>query len=225
MQVELRHQPSFAVARCKLDPNETINVEAGAMYAQSIGITIESKMQGGFFGALKRSLLSGDSFFVSKFTAPKNGGWVDIAPSIPGDIFSLDITPNNPLTLTKGSWIGSELGVNLDTTVNPAMLFGGEGLFTVSCTGNGKVIGAAYGALDHHSLKEGEAMTVDTGHMVAYESSMRVNIRKAGTGLMNSWKSGEGLVIDIYGPGDVLTQSRNPSSFAAYLRTLMPSGS
>lgn len=225
MKAEIRHSPAFAAARCILAPGETINVEAGAMYAQSLGMRIESKMQGGVFGALKRAVLSGDSFFVSKFTAPNHGGWVDLAPSYPGDVFELDVTPQRALILTKGCWVASDLGIDLDPKINGNMLFGGEGLFTVRCSGQGKVIGAAYGALDHHSLGPGEGLTVDTGHMVAYEEGMQVNIRQAGTGILNSLKSGEGLVVDIMGPGDVLTQSRNPEAFAGFIRSLLPSSS
>jgi uncharacterized protein (TIGR00266 family) len=223
MRTEIRHSPSFAVARCFLDRGQTINVESGAMYAQSLGIQIESKMQGGLFGALKRSIMSGDSFFVSKFSAPHDfDGWVDVAPSYPGDVFAMDV-PSNGLVLTRGAWLASDLGVNLDASVNARMFLGGEGIFTVKCTGQGTVVASAYGALDVHSLGPGEGMTVDTGHLVAYEDGMQVNIRKAGTGFINSLTSGEGLVMDIYGPGDVLTQTRNPASFAGFIRSLLPS--
>lgn len=225
MRTEIRHSPAFAVTKCLLGPGETINVESGAMYAQSLGMIIESKMSGGLFGALKRSMLSGDSFFVSKFTAPENGGWVDLAPSYPGDMFAITIDRSNGFILTKGSWVASDVGVDLDSKVNTKMFMGGEGIFTVKCSGEGTIVGSAYGALDQHSLGPNEGLTVDTGHLVGYEEGMNVNIRKAGTGILNSLKSGEGLVMDIYGPGDVLTQSRNPSAFAGFIRTLLPSGS
>lgn len=222
MKVELRHPSSYAVARCFIQPGEVINVESGAMYAQSLGMKITSEMQGGLFGALKRSLLSGDSFFVSKFSSP-GGGWVDVVPTYPGDIFHLEISPGNGLILTKGAWLASDIGVNLDTKFSGAkMLIGGEGLFTVKCTGQGEVVASAYGAIDHISLGHGEGMTVDTGHLVAYEDGMQVNIRQAGTGILNSLKSGEGLVMDFMGPGDVITQTRNPQGFASFVQSLLP---
>lgn len=225
MQIDIRHSPSFAVARCMLNPGETINVEAGAMYQQTLGMQIQSEMQGGFLNALKRSVLSGDSFFVSKFTAP-DGGWVDVVPTYPGDIFSLDVSNGNDLILTRGAWLASDLGVKLDTTFGGAKMFlGGEGVFTVKCSGTGSVVASAYGAIDHHSLKEGEGLTIDTGHLVAYEAGMKVNIRKAGTGILSSLKSGEGIVMDFFGPGDVITQTRNPSGFASFVSSLLPSRS
>lgn len=224
MEVALRHDPSFAVARLNLSAGEEVNVESGAMYAQSLGMEITSKMQGGILGALKRSLLSGESFFVSTFSSPRSPGWVDVVPNYPGDVFSLDIEPSRGLILTRGSWLASDTAINLDTKFGGAKMFlGGEGIFTVKCTGRGTVIVAAYGAMDFHSLGEGEGFTIDTGHLVAYEEGMRTQIRKAGTGILNSLKSGEGLVMDIYGPGDVITQSRNPAGFASFIQSVLPS--
>lgn len=222
MDVEIRHSPSFAVARIHLGANETINGEAGVMYEQTLNIKVESKMQGGLFGAAKRALLSGDSFFVSQFTAQGQPGWVDLAPPLPGDVFSAEITPGHGLILTKGSWIASDPRVDLDAKFgNSATFFGGEGLFVVKATGTGHVVMAAYGAMDVHSLKQGEGLTIDTGHLVAYEDGMRTKIRKVSSGLLSTFKSGEGLVMDIEGPGDVITQTRNPSAFGSWLSSIL----
>lgn len=223
MEVEIRHSPSFGVARCILAPGETANVEAGAMYEQSFGINVESKMEGGLFGAAKRALISGDSFFVSKFSAP-NGGWVDVVPNLPGDVVVANVTPDQALILTKGVWLASDLGVQLDPKFgNAGTFFGGEGAFLVKASGHGNVVMAAYGALDVHSLKAGEGLTVDTGHLVAYEEGCQVKIRKIANGFLSSMKSGEGLVMDITGPGDVITQTRNPSAFQSWIVSLIPS--
>ena len=44
MQVSVRHQPAFAVAR--LAPGEPVQVESGAMMATSYGVTVRSQAQG-----------------------------------------------------------------------------------------------------------------------------------------------------------------------------------
>lgn len=222
MDVEIRHSPSFAVARVHLGANETINGEAGVMYEQTLNIEVDSKMQGGLFGAAKRALLSGDSFFVSQFTAKSGPGWVDLAPPLPGDVFAAEIEPGHGLILTKGSWIASDQRVDLDAKFgSSATFFGGEGLFVVKATGTGYVVLAAYGAMDVHSLKQGEGLTIDTGHLVAYEEGMQTRIRKVSSGLLSTFKSGEGLVMDIHGPGDVITQTRNPSAFTSWLSSIL----
>lgn len=222
MQVEIRNSPAFAVARVHLQAGETVNGEAGVMYEQTQNIRVDSKMKGGLFGAAKRALLSGDSFFVSEFTAERQPGWVDFAPVLPGDVFSAEIEPGSGLILTKGSWIGSSPTVDLDAKFgNSTTFFGGEGLFVVKASGRGTVIMAAYGAIDVHSLKAGEGLTIDTGHLVAYEEGMRTQIRKVSQSFLSTFKSGEGLVMDIQGPGYVITQSRNPSAFTSWLGSVV----
>lgn len=79
MKVELRHDPSFTVARCYLASGEPLRVEGGAMIADSAGVQLEFKTQGGILKGLSRSLLGGGSFFVTTYTAPEHGGWVDVA--------------------------------------------------------------------------------------------------------------------------------------------------
>lgn len=226
MNVTIKNSGNFAnsaVARCHLEPGQTVNIESGAMYQSSMGVIVESKMEGGAFKALKRTLLTGESFFVTKYTAPKTGaGWVDVVPAYPGDTLSFQNNPNNPTILTKGVWLASEPTIELKTQMSGlTATLGGEGLFTARCEGEGTVVIAAYGAMEIHQLREGEGFTVDTGHLVAYESSVRSNIRKVSTGLMNTLKSGEGLVMDFYGPGTVITQSRNPSGFASFVSGLL----
>ena len=73
VNVTLRHTPSFAVARVTLDPNEQLRAESGAMMATSPGVAIASSTQGGVLKGLKRSVLGGESLFVSTFTAPAQG--------------------------------------------------------------------------------------------------------------------------------------------------------
>ena len=224
MEVQIRHDPSFAVARCMLAPGEQFRAESGAMAMQSFGVTVEAQMQGGFMGALKRSALGGESFFITTYTAhPQYPSWVDVAANLPGDALVMDLTPDRALVLTKGSWLASEIGVTLDTKWGgSAMLFGGEGGFTVRASGQGKVVAASYGALDLHELKQGEGFTIDTGHLVAYEDGMQVQVRKVSKGWVTSAKTGEMLVMDIQGPGRVWTQSRNPGALVDWLTQVLP---
>ncbi len=70
---------------------------------------------------------------------------------------------------------------------------------------------AVYGAIDVIDLQPGETVTIDTGHVVAYDLGMNFNMRRAVQGrTIQSMKSGEGFVFDFTGPGRVLAQTRNP---------------
>jgi len=222
MQVQVRHQPSFAVARLTLASGESVKAESGSMAAMSQGVEIQAKMEGGLFKALKRSALGGDSFFVTTYSSSVEGAWVDVAAHLPGDIAVIEVTAQQGVAVTRGSWLANEANVQMDTKWGGAKnLFGGEGGFVANMTGAGQVVIGSYGALDLHELKEGEAFTVDSGHLVAYDNTITMRTR-AVAGLMTSMKSGEGLVVDMTGPGRVWTQSRNPGALIEWLTTVLP---
>jgi uncharacterized protein (TIGR00266 family) len=227
VQISVRHQPSFAVVRVDLAPGEQVRAESGAMAAHSWGVEVDAQMHGGLVKSLSRSMLGGESMYVSTFTAhPHHPGWVDLAARLPGDAVVLECTPQTPLVLTKGSWLASGTGVDLDTRFGgTANLFGGEGAFVVHVTGSGPVVASCYGALDRHDLPEGGGFTVDAGHVVAYEDRLAPQMRKVSRGMMKTLRSGEGWVFDFRGPGTVWTQSRNPSEFIGWLARMLPARS
>lgn len=222
MRAEIHHSPSFALARLDLDGGESVRVEAGAMAAHSKGHELEAKMEGGLMKSMKRSLLGGESLFVSTFTAPPEGGWVDVAPRLPGDVFTKQV--EGSYILTRGSYLASEASLTVDTKWGGfGNLFGGEGGFLIHITGNGMLVGSCYGALDRRHLDDGEQITVDSGHLVAYDEGVNITSRRASSGgLIKSYKSGEDLVFDVTGPGEVVTQSRNPKEFLNWLIPQLP---
>jgi uncharacterized protein (TIGR00266 family) len=224
MQVELRHQPSFSVARLHLAPGEQVRAESGAMAMHSFGVTVEAQMQGGVMGAFKRGVLGGESLFVTTFTGHASANtWVDVAANLPGDIWVADVAPGRALVVTRGSWLANEASIELDTKWGGMKMFGGgEGAFVIHATGQGKIVLAAYGAMDVHELGEGQGFTVDSGHLVAYDDTISVQTRKVTTGLMATMKSGEGLVMDFQGPGRVVTQSRNPNGLITWIQSVIP---
>jgi uncharacterized protein (TIGR00266 family) len=224
MQVRIRHQPSFAVARLTLAPGEPAQVESGAMLATSYGMHVQSNAQGGVMKGLGRAFLSGESFFISTYTAPPNGGWVDVAANLPGDMQVLNLDGRTGWCVTKGSWVASSHGVHTETRWGGfGQLFGGEGGFLTHATGQGQLVVACYGALETVTLQPGEMITIDSGHVVAYADTVQSQTRKVASGFWQSIKSGEGLVFDFAGPGQVLTQTRNPAALAAWVVAQVPS--
>ena len=223
MDVDIRHSPSFAAARVTLGPNEQMRAESGAMMATSSGVAITSSTEGGVMKGLKRSVLGGESLFVSTFSAPASGGWVDVAHHLPGDIVTAKVSAERALSITKGCWLASASSVELDTKWGGFKnMFGGEGGFLVRASGAGTVLLACYGALDTIQLGHGESVTIDTGHVVAFDPSTNSQIRKVAGGVIQTLKSGEGFVFDFSGPGWVMTQSRHPSALQAWIRQVMP---
>jgi len=223
MNVEVRHGPSFAAARIALGPDEQVRAESGAMMATSSGVAVEASTQGGVMKGLKRSVLGGESLFITTLTAGAGGGWADVAHHLAGDIVVTGVTADQPLSITKGGWLASSAGVELDTKWGGFKnLFGGEGGFLVRATGTGTVLLACYGALDTITLGAGESVTIDTGHVVAFGPSVTSQLRKVASGIAQTLKSGEGFVFDFTGPGWVMTQTRNPAALAAWIKQIMP---
>jgi uncharacterized protein (TIGR00266 family) len=221
MEVQVRHNPSFAVARCTLAGGEGLKAESGAMMATSPGVAVEAQMQGGLMRGLKRSVLGGESLFISTFTAPDNGGWVDCAPNLPGDIAVLDVT--DALNITKGAWLCSSPEIELDTKWGGFKnIGGGEGGFLIHASGHGKVVVSCYGAIETVELGAGEHVVIDSGHLVAFDPSTEYSTRKVTKGIAQTLKSGEGFVMEFTGPGRILTQSRNPSALIGWLTTELP---
>ncbi len=223
MEIAIRHDPSFAVARCTLGGSEIVRAESGAMMATSEGVAIEAAMQGGLMKSLRRDVLGGESFFITTYTTPPAGGWVDVAAHLPGDMTVVEIA-DRLIFIQRGSYIASEAGVELDTKWGGLKsLFGGEGGFLLRATGGGAVVLSCYGALDRIRLAEGETVVVDSGHMVAFDEGVTFTLRRAAGGkTMQSLASGEGFVFDFRGPGEVMVQSRNPAALIQWLTTVLP---
>lgn len=223
MQIDIRHDPSFAVGRVTLPSGESVRTESGAMMATSDGVALQAAMQGGFLKSLKRAALGGESLFVTTYTAPAGGGWVDVAATLPGDLVVVAVRPDRTVFASRGSWICSAPGVELDTKWGGFKnLFGGEGGFLVRASGEGPMLLGCYGALDTLQLAAGERLVVDSGHMVAYDEGVQMTLRQASPGIVQSLKSGEGLVFEFTGPGAVMTQTRNPTALVSWLTNVLP---
>ena len=83
---------------------------------------------------------------------------------------------------------------------------------------------SSFGAIHRRTLRPGEQYVIDTGHLVAWEGHMKYDIRKAAkSGYLRSMLSGEGLVAEFTGPGEILIQTRNLAAFAGLLKPFFPS--
>ncbi|MHB1416315.1 MAG: TIGR00266 family protein [Chloroflexota bacterium] len=221
MRTEILYQPAYSLARVLLGPNEEIRVEAGSMVSMSDGVGIETSMQGGFFKSLARSVFGGESFFINKYQAPAQGGEITVAPALPGDISLVDIAYDS-MMVQSGSFLACAPGVEVDTGWGGAKtFFASEGLIMLRISGNGPLLVASYGAIHDMSLAPGERYTVDTGHLVAFTEGMGFEVRRVG-GLKSTLFSGEGLVVDLTGPGRVLMQTRSADAFLSWLIPRLP---
>lgn len=218
MDIQTRHTPSFSVARALLGPNESLRLESGAMMAMAADMDLDAKVEGGLKKGLKRSVLGGESMYITTATAGQQGGWIDVAASLPGDVAVVDLVEGEPMMIQKGSFLCAEQGVEIDTKFGGLKsMLGGEGAFLLRATGQGKLVLSTYGALDRFTLEAGQAVIVDTNHMVAFAESVTMELKKVNESKMKSLKSGEGYVFNFTGPGELMMQSRNPDDLIRYL--------
>jgi uncharacterized protein (AIM24 family) len=86
-------------------------------------------------------------------------------------------------------------------------------------SGAGLLLVSSFGAIHRKTLRPGEQYVVDTGHLVAWEGHMPYSLRKAAkSGFFRSFLSGEGMVAEFTGPGEILIQTRNLAAFAGLLK-------
>ncbi|MAS23636.1 MAG: TIGR00266 family protein [Euryarchaeota archaeon] len=231
MEEHIEYNPSFTMLTLALAPGESVKAEPGAMVCQS-GVEMATGMSGGgglggFFKSMGKAMLGGESFFLNTFTAGPAGGWVSLAPSVPGDIAWFDCQPGQNLFIQSGSYLACTANVETDTKFQGAKgMFSGESMFFIRAftqAGVGRVYYNSYGAVKQIPIQPGQTVTVDTGHLVAYTEGLQYTIGKVG-GMKSLVFGGEGLVMHFQGQGTIWIQTRNVSGFASTLIPFLPTG-
>jgi uncharacterized protein (TIGR00266 family) len=192
------------------------------------GVEMQTKKSGGgIFKSLKKMAFGGESFFLNTFTAGQAGGWVSVAPGSPGDIQGFEIVPGRQIFIQGGSYLSSSINVQTDTKFQGMKgLLSGESVFFIRAFTedgqNGKVWYNSFGAIKQIPVQPGQTITVDTGHVVAFEDSVQYTINSVG-GMKSFLVGGEGLVMNFTGQGNVWIQTRNVQSLAGKLIPFLPS--
>ncbi|NEO29160.1 MAG: TIGR00266 family protein [Symploca sp. SIO3C6] len=216
MKYEIRYKPAFAAIFVTLEPGDRITAEAGAMTSMDGQITMKTEFSGGFFSALLKKFFGGETLFVNSFSnrtqQPLN---LVLTQSTIGDIVGVELK-GRALCFQPGAYIGHTSGTKLGVAwAGFKSWFSGEGLFKLKVSGQGIVFFGAYGGLSQKRIR-GEFI-VDTGHLVAYEPQIRMNVKLAG-GWLGSVTSGEGFVNRLKGSGEIYLQSRSIDGLVKYLR-------
>ena len=220
MKVSVEHRPSYALGIVDLGPNEAVKAETGAMVSMSANVQVESGLQGGLMKSAMRKVLGGESFFVNTFTAAGGPGQVTFAPSLPGDITAVDV--NGEMFVQSGSFLAGETGVEIETKWGGAKsFFSSEGLFLLHLKGSGTSLLSSFGAIHKITLDGTNDLIIDTGHIVAFGPQVRWKVKKV-AGLFTSLISGEGLVCEFSGTGDVWLQTRSNQAFLDWLIPRLP---
>ncbi len=225
MEIEILSKGAFESALVHLEAGERFISESGAFYRSSanvdIDVTTRQGGSGGVLGGLKR-MLAKQSFFFSTYATNDGGrGEVGLAPIHQGEVFLIDVDSSSNWMCSGGSYLGSSPELKIDTRFQGVKGFiSGESLSFVDVTGSGQLLVSAFGRIVESEVED--SLTIDTGHLVAFESTLEYSITKAGTSWFQSWLSGEGFVMKFTGQGRVITQSHNPSEFGSSLGKRLP---
>ena len=222
MQHDIQYGHAYALATLTLEAGESVRTEAGAMVSMSPSLQVETSASsaGGLLKGLRRSVLGGQSFFMNTYTASERGD-LALAPTLPGDIV-YRVLGAETIYVTSGNYLASDAAVDVDTKWGGAKtFFSREGLFLLKVTGPGAVLVSSYGAIVEVPLEPGQVHIVDSGHMVAFTDGVNYQVRK-----FAGWKStllgGEGLVVELTGPGTAWIQTRSADAFIDWLAPRLP---
>ena len=212
---------SIQIVEVELDPMETVIAEAGAMLFMEDGIQFDTKMGDGsnttqsMFDKLLSAgsrLLSGESLFLTHFTNRGNKkAKVGFSAPYPGTVIPVELStcPNNELVVQKDGFLCAAFGTKLSIVFNRkigAGLVGGEGFILQKLQGDGKAFVHAGGTVIERTLNN-ETLRVDTGCVVAFESTIDFDVETTGS-LKSMVFGGEGIFLaTLKGTGKVWLQS------------------
>jgi uncharacterized protein (TIGR00266 family) len=219
MKIEIQTRPGSSVAKVNLEAGESITTEGGAMVAMSNNLNVETSARkssgGSLLSGLKRMLAS-EGFFMNHFTAEGKEGELYLGTGLPGDMEVLELDGTKKIFVSGGAYVASENGVSVNTVWQGTKnLISGESLFWIELSGTGKTIVNAFGVIYPIDI-DGEYI-IDTGHIVAYDDTLKFDISKAGTSWMSSFLGGEGFVCRFKGKGRVWCQSHSSESWGDVL--------
>ena len=211
---------------------ETIFCESDAMVMVEQNLEVSGKLRGGLFQSFMRKFTSGESLFQQQIKAINGDGECLLSPNLDGDIQILEVGQRQYI-LSDGSFVAATENTIINAKVQSNIggaLFGGTGGFVVMETsGQGKVCISGCGTLLELDItpEQGE-VTIDNGHVAAWDASLNYNIGVPSNGnrglvgnLFNSLTSGEGLVIKFRGHGKIIVCSRNRSNYLQWLASAL----
>ena len=206
-----------------LSAGESMFTQSGGMVWQTEGIKMSTNARGGLAKSLGR-MFTGESIFMANYTAEAEGAKIAFGSTVPGCIVPIDISQGE-MIVQKGAFLCAQQSVDLKATFTKkftAGLFGGEGFILQRLFGSGLAFIEVDGDKVERTLAPGEVLKVDTGNVVAFDTSVSYDIETV-KGLGNIFLGGEGLFLTkLTGPGRIILQTQNFNDFAGRVISMMP---
>ena len=215
---------NLPVAILQLSPGETIISEAGGRTWSKGNIFAETK--GGSLGKAFGRMLSGESLFLSHYTA-QGPAEIAFAASLPGCIIAKELAPGQSIICQKSSFLCATSGVDLSIHFQRKLgagLVGGEGFIMQKMTGPGLVFLELDGHCVEYTLNPGEQLVCDTGVVAIMDATCKMDVQMV-KGVKNMLFGGEGLFDTVItGPGKVSLQSMTAASLAQRIAPYINTG-
>lgn len=206
-----------------LSQSESVFTESGGMAWMTGAINMETNTRGGLMKGLGRAL-AGESLFLTTYSCEGNGGLIVFTPEAPGSIIPVELAAGESRICQKDAFMVAETSVTLETHFRRKLgagIFGGEGFILQKLSGPGRAFVEISGEVRSYTLKAGQTMKVDPGHIAMYEPTVQYDIQRV-KGAKNILFGGEGLFLaTLSGPGKIWLQSLPLSNLASKLAKYM----
>ena len=214
--------PTFTALIMYFQPGQSFIAEKGAMAWMHPTITMQTAgRKGGLLKGLAVSALGGESFFVNTFTATGGPGEIAFVGPFMGDVRPVNLQGQGYI-VRSGGFLASGPNVQLDTKWQGIKGFVGmRDAVMLRASGQGTIFLSSFGAMLERDLQQGEVLSIDNGHVVAFQDHIPYSVRAAG-GMKSTILGGEGMVVDMTGPGKVFIQTRQLQVFAEHLARVLP---
>lgn len=203
-----------------LNAGEAVFTERGGMAWMRGDVDMKTGAKGGIMAGLGRAL-SGESFFMTTYTAKSQQATVTFTPEAIGKVIPFRLEAGQWIICQRDSFMVAEEGVKLSLHFKRKLgagLFGGEGFILQKIEGPGTAFVEIPGEVREVTLAPGEKMRVDPGHIAVFEPQVGYDIEMV-KGVSNILFGGEGLFLaTMTGPGRVWLQSMPLANLAASLQ-------
>ncbi len=223
MKFSMDSHMQFPLVELSLNQGETVFIQRGSMVYHTPNVSLNTQLNasgsgfGRFVKAVGRSMVSGESTFITQAVAESDNGHLALAPDTPGQVIALELGEKQ-YRLNDGAFLALD-GTAFYTMERQSIgkaLFGGQGgLFVMTTQGQGTLLANAFGSIKKIELQNQE-ITIDNAHVVAWSQSLDYHIHLE-NGFWQSIGTGEGVVNTFRGTGEVYVQSLNLQSFAGSL--------
>lgn len=206
-----------------LEKGETIKSQAGAMKWMDETVQMETNMEGGIGGFLKRKVM-GESGYLNEFTGQTEGSRIGFGHSFPGHIIPVTLN-NESIICQRRAFLCSETNIELEISFQKKFssgLFSGEGFVLQELKGRGMAFVEIDGEVVEMELRPRQSIKVETGSVGMFSSSVDMNIERV-KGIKNMMFGGEGLFLTtLTGPGKVWLQTMPIQGMVGELNPFLP---